>query len=79
MHAEERFYESGRWLWWDHFRHDICYALRSISICMCASISEVKSSSLRLRPNMASVFRLLWSQNPRDGQRQPLPFVGLFD
>ena len=19
MHAEERFYESGRWLWWDHF------------------------------------------------------------
>jgi len=28
MHAEERFYESGRWLWWDHFRHDIRYALR---------------------------------------------------
>jgi hypothetical protein len=28
MHAEERFYESGRWLWSDHFRHDIRYALR---------------------------------------------------
>ena len=28
MHAEERFYESGRWLWWDHFRHDIRYARR---------------------------------------------------
>jgi hypothetical protein len=28
MHAEERFYESGRWLWSDHFRHDTRYALR---------------------------------------------------
>jgi len=30
MHAEERFYESGRWLWWDHFRHDIRCALRML-------------------------------------------------
>jgi predicted permease len=30
MHAEERFYESGRWLWWDHFCHDIRYALRML-------------------------------------------------
>jgi len=51
----------------------------NITICMWASISEVKSSSLRLRPNMASAFRPLRSQNPRDGPRQPLPFVGLFD
>ncbi len=28
MHAEERFYESGRLLWWDYFWHDIRYALR---------------------------------------------------
>jgi predicted permease len=28
MHAEERFYESGRLLWWDCFWHDIRYALR---------------------------------------------------
>jgi predicted permease len=28
MQAEERFYESGRWLGWDHFWHDIRYALR---------------------------------------------------
>jgi putative ABC transport system permease protein len=27
MHAEERFYESGRLLWWDHFCHDIRYAV----------------------------------------------------
>jgi predicted permease len=30
MHAEERFYESGRWLWWDHFWQDIRYALRML-------------------------------------------------
>ena len=26
--AQERFYESGRWLAWDDFWHDICYAIR---------------------------------------------------
>jgi predicted permease len=30
MHAEERFYESGRLLWWDYFWHDIRYALRML-------------------------------------------------
>src|SRR5258708_5514119 len=30
MHAEEQFYESGRWLWWDHFWQDACYALRMV-------------------------------------------------
>jgi len=28
LHAEERFYESNRWVWWDHFRQDARYALR---------------------------------------------------
>jgi predicted permease len=28
LQAEERFYESGRWIWWDHFWQDISYALR---------------------------------------------------
>jgi hypothetical protein len=28
--AQERFYESGRWLWWDDFWHDIRYALRML-------------------------------------------------
>src|ERR1700719_4710797 len=27
-HAQERFYESSRWLWWDYFWQDIRYALR---------------------------------------------------
>jgi putative ABC transport system permease protein len=30
MQAEERFYESGRWLWWDHFWQDVRYALRML-------------------------------------------------
>src|SRR5579872_123864 len=46
---------------------------------MCASISEVKSSSLRLRPNMALAFRPLRSQNSSDGPCQSLPFVGFFN
>jgi hypothetical protein len=28
--AQERFYESGRWLWWDHFWRDFLYALRML-------------------------------------------------
>jgi predicted permease len=30
MHAEERFYESGRWLWWEHFWQDVRYGLRML-------------------------------------------------
>src|SRR5215472_7935728 len=30
MHAEERFYESSRWLWWDHLRQDLRYAARML-------------------------------------------------
>jgi hypothetical protein len=28
--ARERFYESGRWLWWDHFSQDVRYGLRML-------------------------------------------------
>src|SRR5215470_5576424 len=28
--AQERFYESGRWMWWDDLRHDIRFALRML-------------------------------------------------
>jgi macrolide transport system ATP-binding/permease protein len=30
MQAEERFYESGRWLWWDHIRQDVRFSLRML-------------------------------------------------
>ncbi len=28
--AQERFYESGRWLWWDHLRQDVRFGLRML-------------------------------------------------
>jgi putative ABC transport system permease protein len=28
--AEERFYESSRWLWWDHFMQDVRFSLRTL-------------------------------------------------
>ena len=28
--AEESFYESGRWLWWDHFLQDLRFGLRTL-------------------------------------------------
>ena len=28
--AQERFYESGRWLWWDHLAQDIRFSLRML-------------------------------------------------
>src|SRR5579863_3327384 len=30
MRAEERFYESRRWLWWDHLRQDLRFGLRML-------------------------------------------------
>jgi predicted permease len=30
LHAEERFYEFSRWIWWDHFRNDARYAFRML-------------------------------------------------
>src|SRR6202050_273083 len=29
--AEERFYESGRWVWWDHFWQDVRLGLRMLA------------------------------------------------
>ena len=31
MHAEERFYESGRWLWWDHLVQDVRFGVRMLA------------------------------------------------
>jgi predicted permease len=30
MRAKERFYESGRWIWWDHFWQDVRYGARML-------------------------------------------------
>jgi len=29
--AQERFYESGRWLWWDHLWRDLRFGLRMVA------------------------------------------------
>src|SRR5438270_11035119 len=29
--AEERFYESSQWLWWDHLRQDVRFGLRMLA------------------------------------------------
>src|SRR5690349_20992031 len=31
MHAEERFYETKRWLWWDHLRQDSRFGVRMLA------------------------------------------------
>jgi len=31
MQAQERFYESGRWLWWDHLWQDVRFSLRMLA------------------------------------------------
>ncbi|HXZ11755.1 MAG TPA: ABC transporter permease [Candidatus Sulfotelmatobacter sp.] len=28
--SQERFYESGRWMWWDHLRQDVRYGVRML-------------------------------------------------
>ncbi|HKA22674.1 MAG TPA: ABC transporter permease, partial [Blastocatellia bacterium] len=30
LRAKERFYESGRWLWWDYFWQDVSYGARTL-------------------------------------------------
>src|ERR1700728_4071028 len=30
LQTEERFYESGRWLWWDNFRQDVRFGIRML-------------------------------------------------
>jgi len=52
---------------------------RATSSCTWASISEVKSPSLRFRPNMALAFRALRPENSHDGPCQALPLIGFLD
>jgi predicted permease len=30
MHAQERFYEADRWIWWDHLKQDVRFGLRML-------------------------------------------------
>jgi hypothetical protein len=57
MQVEERFYESGRWLWWDHLWQDLRFGLRMLARNPGFTVAVVLTLALAIGANTA-IFRL---------------------
>jgi predicted permease len=57
-HAEERFYESSRWLWWDHFQQDIRFGARMLARNPGFTVTVILTLALSVGANTA-IFSLV--------------------